>query len=85
MKPGRHAINTFVRLEDLTIIIERGEDDFWIATIPEIPGAVSQGRTSKEARENVLDALIELMAARRELAMQALHPDSTVERLRLTG
>ncbi|GIV02150.1 MAG: hypothetical protein KatS3mg015_0980 [Fimbriimonadales bacterium] len=77
--------NTIVRLEDLTIIIERGEDNLWIATIPEIPGAVSQGATVDEARENVLDALIELMAARRELAMAERRPDATVERLRLTS
>ena len=47
----------------LTIILERG-DGWWIATIPEVPGAFSQGRTKGEARENPLDALSELMAAR---------------------
>ncbi|MER3414341.1 MAG: HicB family protein [Armatimonadota bacterium] len=60
-------------LEDLTNIIECGEDGFWIATIPEILGAIAQGKTTTETWENVLDALIELMPARRELAMQALH------------
>lgn len=48
----------------LTIIYEKGEDGFWIATIPEVPGAFSQGKTKKEARENALDAMVELMAAR---------------------
>jgi predicted RNase H-like HicB family nuclease len=52
----------------LTIIFETGEDGFWIATIPGIPGAFSQGRTQDEARKNVLDAMNELMEARRRLA-----------------
>ena len=54
--------------QEMTIIYERGADGGWIATIPEIPGAFSQGSTKAEARENVLDALSELMAARRDLA-----------------
>jgi hypothetical protein len=28
-----------------------------LATIPEVPGAISQGRTPEEARTNVIDAL----------------------------
>ncbi|MCG3130337.1 MAG: hypothetical protein FLDDKLPJ_01092 [Phycisphaerae bacterium] len=51
---------------ELTMIYEPAEDGWWVATIPEVPGAFSQGRTKAEARANVLDALSELMAARRE-------------------
>lgn len=54
----------------LTIIYERDGEGGWVATIPEFPGAFSQGRTKREARANVLDALPELMAARRELALK---------------
>ena len=55
---------------ELTILFEEGEDGFWIATIPEVPGAFSQGKTKAEARANVIDALYELMAARRDLALK---------------
>lgn len=44
---------------ELTIIFERDDAGWWIATIPEVPGAFSQGATKDEARENVLDALTE--------------------------
>ncbi len=54
---------------ELTVIFERGDDGWWIATIPEVPGAFSQGHTKEEARENVIAALTELMAARRKLAL----------------
>lgn len=40
----------------VTIVYEDGEDG-WIASIPEVPGANSQGRTREEARANVIDAL----------------------------
>ena len=42
---------------DLTILYDQGEDGWIVASIPAVPGALSQGRTRAEARENVLDAL----------------------------
>jgi predicted RNase H-like HicB family nuclease len=41
----------------LTIVYEAGEDGWVVASIPEVPGANSQGRTREEARANVIDAL----------------------------
>lgn len=41
----------------VTIDYERGEDGWIVASIPEVPGANSQGRTRQEARANVIDAL----------------------------
>ncbi|MFO0837253.1 MAG: type II toxin-antitoxin system HicB family antitoxin [Phycisphaerae bacterium] len=63
----------------LTIIYEKGAESGWVASVPEVPGAFSQGQTQDEARENVLDALAELMAARRALALQERRSDSVVE------
>ena len=40
----------------LTIVISKGEE-FFIGTIKEIPAVLTQGKTTEEARENVLDAL----------------------------
>jgi predicted RNase H-like HicB family nuclease len=42
---------------DLTIVYEPGEDGWVIASIPEVDGVFSQGRTREEARANVIDAL----------------------------
>ena len=41
----------------ITIVYEQGEDGWVIASIPEVPGAHSQGHTREEARANVIDAL----------------------------
>lgn len=42
---------------DLTIVYEDGDDGWIVASIPAVPGVLSQGRTREEARQNVLDAL----------------------------
>ena len=41
----------------VTIVFEQGDDGWIVASIPEVPGATSQGRTREEARANVIDAL----------------------------
>jgi predicted RNase H-like HicB family nuclease len=46
-----------VQALDLTIVYEDGDQDWIVASIPAVPGVLSQGRDRAEARENVLDAL----------------------------
>ena len=41
----------------LTIVFEHDADGWIVASVPEVPGAHSQGRTRDEARQNVVDAL----------------------------
>jgi predicted RNase H-like HicB family nuclease len=41
----------------LKIRYQPGEDAWIVASIDEVPGAMSQGRTREEARANVIDAL----------------------------
>jgi predicted RNase H-like HicB family nuclease len=48
---------------DLTILYEDGEEGWIVASIPAVPGALSQGRDRKEARDNVLDALGLMLSA----------------------
>jgi predicted RNase H-like HicB family nuclease len=41
----------------LTIVYEQGDEGWVIASIPEIAGVFSQGKTREDARANVIDAL----------------------------
>ena len=41
----------------VTIVYEEGDEGWVVASIPEVPGANSQGLTREEARANVIDAL----------------------------
>jgi predicted RNase H-like HicB family nuclease len=47
----------------LTITYDEPDEEGWIvARVVEVPGALSQGRTREEAKENVLDALRLMLA-----------------------
>jgi len=38
-------------------IIYRGEDDYWIAECPSLPGCISQGKSKEEAITNIKQAI----------------------------
>jgi predicted RNase H-like HicB family nuclease len=52
---------------ELTAVIER-HGRWYVAYIPEIPGVNTQGRTLKETRENLRDALELILACNRDTA-----------------
>ena len=60
------------RIVHLTAVFEPAEEGGFIAYVEELPGANTQGETLDEARENLLDAVRELLAANRESAEQQL-------------
>ncbi|NHV98338.1 MAG: type II toxin-antitoxin system HicB family antitoxin [Thaumarchaeota archaeon] len=39
------------------VLLERDEDGFYVAQVPELPGCISQGKTREEAIENIKDAI----------------------------
>lgn len=70
--PHRSARCIILNMDsELTIVFEPAEEGGYTAYIPEVPGAISEGETMEEAREMVLDALHELTAYRRELALKS--------------
>lgn len=50
----------------LTAVYEHTDDGWWVVSVPEIPGANSQGETFEEAQENIRDAVALLLEVRRE-------------------
>jgi predicted RNase H-like HicB family nuclease len=61
-------------MENLTAIYEYTEDGWWVVSVPEIPGAVSQGRTLDEARAMIKDTVRMLLKVRREDAEREAAP-----------
>jgi len=52
---------------NFTIVIEEDETGYYTAEVPALPGCVSQGKTSEEARKNIKEAIegwIEVMNER---------------------
>jgi predicted RNase H-like HicB family nuclease len=39
------------------VVICRGEDGFWVAECPSLPGCISQGKTKPEAIANIREAI----------------------------
>ncbi len=39
------------------IVLERGEDGYYTATVPSLPGCISQGKTEDEAKKNIKEAI----------------------------
>ena len=39
------------------VIIKPGEDGFWLAECPSLPGCISQGQSKKEAIQNIREAI----------------------------
>ena len=69
---------------DFTIAFDEPDEGGWIvARVLEVPGALSQGRTREEARENVLDALRTVLTPDEELA--GGQPKADFEHLRFVA
>jgi predicted RNase H-like HicB family nuclease len=39
------------------VMIYPGEDDYWVAEVPSLPGCISQGKTREEAVTNIREAI----------------------------
>jgi predicted RNase H-like HicB family nuclease len=39
------------------VLIEKGENGYFVATVPALPGCISQGKTEAEAKENIKEAI----------------------------
>jgi len=41
----------------LNVVITKGEDGWYVVTVPSLFGCVTQGKTIKEAKENIREAI----------------------------
>ncbi|MBN1128880.1 MAG: type II toxin-antitoxin system HicB family antitoxin [Chitinispirillaceae bacterium] len=42
---------------DIKVVLEKDEDGYIVATVPALPGCISQGRTEKLALQNIREAI----------------------------
>lgn len=51
-----------------TIVLEEGEDGYYVARCIEIPEAISQGKTKKQAKKNITEAIAAVLEWRQKKA-----------------
>jgi predicted RNase H-like HicB family nuclease len=68
---------------ELTAVYEPQEDGWIVASVAEIPGANTQGRTLEEARANLAEALQMLLESYREQRLGEAAPNARLERIRV--
>jgi predicted RNase H-like HicB family nuclease len=54
------------KLMNFTILIEQGEDNWYIARVPAIPGCYTQGKTIPELLERIKEAILVCLEGDRE-------------------
>jgi len=69
---------------EFTAVYEK-RDKWYVAYIEEIPGVNTQGRTLKEARENLKDALELILEANRELTKKCMPVKEIIKEPILVG
>lgn len=42
---------------DWKVVLEKDEDNYFIITVPSLPGCISQGKTRKAALKNIKEAI----------------------------
>lgn len=62
------------------VVIYRGEDGYWVAECPSLPGCISQGKNKQKAIENIREAISCYINALKEdkLSVPAEHFDVMV-------
>jgi predicted RNase H-like HicB family nuclease len=69
---------------EFTAVIER-DGKWYIAYCPEIPGANGQGKTKKEARQSLAEAIALILKDRRQDGLRGAPPDAKREKVKIKG
>ena len=61
------------------VILYRGEDGYWVAETPSLPGCISQGTTREDAIQNIREAIRGYIRALEEDHLPVPPEDSKAE------
>jgi predicted RNase H-like HicB family nuclease len=65
-----------------TVVVEQDEDGLYVASVPLLQGCYSQGKTYKEAMENIQDAIRLHIEARKALG-EPITIESAIDEVRI--
>lgn len=72
-------MNTF------TAVFEEAEEGGYVAFVEELPGAITQGETLEEARENLKEAVALILEVNRERALEHANRDRLIRETLVVG
>ena len=72
-------------MREYEVLYETTEDGWIMATVPDLPGAVTQGETMEEARSNICEVIELLLASYREHALRHASPGVVREIVAIDG
>ncbi|HLC79151.1 MAG TPA: type II toxin-antitoxin system HicB family antitoxin [archaeon] len=55
-------------MKKFSVLIEKGQDGYFIGEVPELPGCYSQGKTQKELLKNIKEAIEVYLETMQELS-----------------
>jgi predicted RNase H-like HicB family nuclease len=64
-----------------TAAFEQTDDGWWVGKVLEVPGALTQGKTLDEARENLQEALSLILECQRDESRRELAGHNVVEEI----
>ena len=67
-----------------TVVVERDEDGFYVASVPLLQGCYTQGETYKEALANIKDAIKLHIEARQTLG-EPIHVEVAIDEVRVVA
>ncbi len=73
------AVNTF------TAVFEKAEEGGYVAFVEELPGAISQGETLEEARENLKEAVELILEVNRERVLDGVDEQHVIREQLVVG
>ncbi len=72
------AIATPVTTNTFTAVFEKADEGGYCVFVEELPGAISQGETIEEARENIKDAIELILEVNRERTLKGVDESRVV-------
>ncbi|RLI78428.1 type II toxin-antitoxin system HicB family antitoxin [Archaeoglobales archaeon] len=61
------------------VVLEQGEDGYYVVTVPSLPGCISQGKTKEEALENIKEAIELYLEVLQEKELKKMQKAEIVE------
>lgn len=68
-----------------TAVFEEAEEGGYVAFVEELPGAITQGETLDEARENLKDAIALMLEVNRERALEGIDEEHVIRERIVVG